>query len=62
LKTTKNGQTVLNQIWPLIGLEMEKENPTALGGQSHGAKLFSRGYEEGWFRSACQQTFALSPD
>jgi len=31
----------------------DKKNPTTLGGQSHGAKFFSGGFEEGCFRSAC---------
>jgi hypothetical protein len=31
----------------------DKKNPTTLGGQSHGAKFFSGGFEEGCFKSAC---------
>jgi hypothetical protein len=30
-----------------------KKNPTTLGGQSHGAKFFSGGFEEDCLRSAC---------
>jgi hypothetical protein len=34
---------------------VDKKNPTTPGGQSHGAKFFSGGFEEDCFRSACHR-------